>query len=251
MSPVHDLLTLAHAVGEPRRELVILGEGNVSARVGDDRMLVKATGSSLGSARPTDLVEVRLQPILELLAAEDADDDAVAEVLLAARVDPTAKRPSLEALLHAVVISLGAATACHTHPIAVNAILCSDRAEVLLEGALFPDQVVVLGPEQLMVPYLDPGLALGRAMHTALLAFRERTGALPRLTYMRNHGIFAIGGSAAEALRITEMADKVARITLGALSIGSPLPMTGDAIRRIEDRPDEQLRRRLLDSQGG
>ncbi|QCR18360.1 class II aldolase/adducin family protein [Agrococcus sp. SGAir0287] len=251
MSVVDDLIRLANAVGEPHRELAILGEGNVSARIDDERMLVKASGASLAATGADDLVEVRLAPILELLHDPNASDDRVAEVLMGARVDPTAKRPSIEGLLHAVVMSLGAQAACHTHPVAVNAIICSDRAEVLLDGPLFPDQIVVLGPEQLMVPYLDPGLGLGLAMHAALTEFRDRTGALPKLTYLRNHGIFAIGQSPAECLRITEMAVKVARIMHGVLAIGAPQHLPAAVVDRIETRPDEHLRRRVLDGRAG
>lgn len=247
MTTVDELLDLAHAVGEPSRQFAILAEGNVSARLSDERMIVKATGSSLQHAGPGDLVECELAPILALLDDQHADDAMVASTLMAARIDQSARRPSVEALLHAVVVSLGGNAACHTHPVAINALLCSDAAGRLLDGPLFPDQIVVLGPEQLMVPYVDPGLALGRVMRDELAAFRARTGALPRLTYLRNHGIFAIGNTPAECVRITEMADKVARILLGALSVGKPQHLPASVVDRIEQRPDEHVRRRILD----
>lgn len=251
--PADELLRLAHAVGEPQRELVILAEGNVSARLDDERMLVKATGSSLASAGPDDLVECRFAPILELLddptAFEGGAGDArVAEALMASRVDPAAKRPSVEALLHAVVLSSGAGAACHTHPIAANAVLCSDRAELLAAGALFPDQIVVLGTRTLLVPYVDPGLTLGRLMRDELRAFADRHGALPKVAWMQNHGIFAIGATPAECLRITEMADKVARILVGALSVGEPTFLPDDVLDRIDGRDDEHVRRAILDA---
>jgi rhamnose utilization protein RhaD (predicted bifunctional aldolase and dehydrogenase) len=247
------LLRLAHAVGEPQRELAILAEGNVSGRVDDERMLVKATGSSLASAGRDDLVECRFAPILELLddptAFEGGSGDArVAEALLASRVDPGAKRPSVEALLHAVVLTSGASAACHTHPVAVNALLCSDRAELLVAGALFPDQVVVLGTRGLLVPYVDPGLGLGRLMQRELRAFADRHGALPKIAWLQNHGMFAIGSSAAECLRITEMADKFARILLGALGAGEPRFLPDAVLDRIDGRDDEHVRRTILDA---
>lgn len=247
------LLRLAHAVGEPQRELAILAEGNVSARLDDKRMLVKATGSSLAAAGPADLVECRFAPILELLddpAAFEggAGDERVAAALMASRVDPAAKRPSVEALLHAVVLTSGAAAACHTHPVAANALLCSDRAELLTAGALFPDQIVVLGTRSLLVPYVDPGLTLGRRMRDELRAFADRHGALPKVVWLQNHGIFAIGASPAECLRITEMADKFARILQGALSAGEPRFLPDTVLDRIDGRDDEHLRRALLDA---
>lgn len=251
--PADALLRLAHAVGEPQRELAILAEGNVSARLDDERMLVKATGSSLASAGRDDLVECRFEPILELLddptAFEGGAGDArVAEALMASRVDPTAKRPSVEALLHAVVLTSGAAAACHTHPVAVNALLCSDRAELLVAGALFPDQVVVLGTHSLLVPYVDPGLGLGRLMRHELRTFADRHGALPKVAWLQNHGIFAIGASPAECLRITEMADKFARTLLGAIAAGQPRFLPDAVLDRIDGRDDEHVRRAILDA---
>ena len=251
MTVVDDLLALSHAVGEQRRELAILGEGNVSAALGSAhgsaRMLVKASGSTLASAGPDDLVECELAPILAVLDDEGAADAAVGAALMASRVDPAAKRPSVEALLHAVVLDAGAGAACHTHPIAANSILCSDRAELLVAGALFPDQIVVLGTHALLVPYVDPGLHLARHMRDALRAFADRHGALPKIAYLQNHGIFAIGASPAECLRITEMADKFARILLGALTAGEPVFLPDEQVRRIDGRDDEHVRRAILD----
>ena len=42
----------------------------------------------------------------------------------------------------------------------VNALLCSDRAEVLAGPPIFPDQVVVIGRRALLIPYSDPGVVL-------------------------------------------------------------------------------------------
>ncbi|WP_347754848.1 class II aldolase/adducin family protein [Agrococcus sp. ProA11] len=246
MTLTDDLLALCHAVGEPHRGLAILGEGNVSARLDEQRMLVKASGSTLGSAGPDDLVECELAPILAMLDAEDADDDAVGAALMASRVDQQAKRPSVEALLHAVVLSFGAGAACHTHPISANGILCSDRAELIAAGALFPDQIVVLGQRALFVPYVDPGLGLALHMRDALRRFVAEHGRLPKIAYLQSHGIFAIGDDAAECLRITEMADKHARILTAALAVGSPNFLGDDVLDRIENRADEHHRRRVL-----
>lgn len=251
MSVRDELLALCHALGEPHRELAILGEGNVSARLDDGpiqtaRMLVKASGSTLGSAGPDDLVECELAPILAALDDPGAGDETVGEAFMASRIDATAKRPSVEALLHAVVLSVGAGAAAHTHPVSANGILSSDRAEMIAAGALFPDAIVVLGQHALFVPYLDPGLTLARHMRDALAAFVEQHGQLPKIAYLQNHGIFAIGDDAAECLRITEMADKHAKILTAALAVGEPRFLGDDVLDRIENRADEHHRRRVL-----
>lgn len=241
-----ELLELAHAVGRPEMQLAILGEGNVSQRIATGRMLVKATGSNLGRCTDADLVEVDTSGILALLDDPEAGDEQVEQSLMQARIRRDAKRPSVEALLHAVVLDAGAGAACHTHPVSVNGILCSDRAELLVRGSLFPDQIVVLGQRSVLIPYIDPGLELARVVRTQLVDFVAEHGQLPKVVYLQNHGIFAIGEDPAECLRITEMADKFARILAGALAVGNPIFLSGADADRIENRADEHYRRRIL-----
>jgi rhamnose utilization protein RhaD (predicted bifunctional aldolase and dehydrogenase) len=49
-SELRTLVELSRTLGEPSRDLVILAEGNTSIRTDPDRMLVKASGSQLGTA---------------------------------------------------------------------------------------------------------------------------------------------------------------------------------------------------------
>ena len=106
----------------------------------------------------------------------------------------------------------------------------------------------MLGTRSLLVPYVDPGLGLGRLMRHELRGFADRHGALPKVAWLQNHGIFAIGASPAECLRITEMADKFARILLGALAAGEPRFLPDDVLDRIDGRDDEHVRRAILDA---
>ncbi|MER7332892.1 MULTISPECIES: class II aldolase/adducin family protein [unclassified Micromonospora] len=247
-----ELSSLARWLGDEARDLAVLGEGNVSMRLDAERMLVKASGSALAAATPDTLVEVRLRPLLELLDTADADDEDVQRVLLGSRADGEEAQPSVEALLHAVSLTDGGASVvAHTHPQSVNAIVCSDRAPALVAGALFPDQIVVLGREQILVPYVDPGLDLGRAVRAAVRDYRSRWGDRPRAIYLANHGFVALGDSADEARRITVMADKVARVLRDTLAIGEPRYLGDEFADRIHTRPDEMLRRRVLDGRSG
>ena len=155
-------------------------------------------------------------------------------------------RPSVEALLHVVcVLNAGAATVAHTHPESVNALLCSDRAEVLAGPPIFPDQVVVIGRRALLVPYTDPGVVLAREVRGRLVDHAREWG-LPRVIYLGNHGMVALGSSAGQALQLTEMADKVSRVLTATLSFGHVVPMTEESAERIDTRDDEQIRRTAL-----
>lgn len=242
------VLSLSRALGDPARDWAILGEGNVSALATSETMLVKTSGAGMASAQAPDYVEVRLQGILDLLDDPAADDASTETTLLGSRLDQDDKPPSIEALLHAVCIKdAGARVVGHTHPTAVNAILCSDQAEAIVGGSLFPDQVVVLGAHQMLVPYTDPGLALARRVRSGLVAFRRTHAETPKVIYLVNHGLFALGRSTDEVLQITEMATKTARVLAGALAIGSPVFLSPEQASRINTRPDELKRRiRLL-----
>lgn len=236
------LAALARELGREDREWAILAEGNCSSLGEDGTVLVKASGAWMSTATPEDFAAVSLEALLALIDDEDAGDAEVARLF-----DEVAalgsRRPSVEALLHAVCLDLpGVTEVGHTHPIPVNALLCSPHASLLVDGALFPDQIVVLGTDPLLVPYVDPGLRLAQEVRRML----RETGRAPRAIYLQNHGMFALGANAAEVVQITAMAVKVAQVLLGSLAAGGPAFMDPAEVARIDTRPDELLRRAAL-----
>ena len=125
-------------------------------------------------------------------------------------------------------------------------LLCSNRAEALTAGSLFPDQIIVLGRHPLLVGYLDPGLPLARGTLAAVRNHRAAHGQTLRVIYLRNHGLFALGRDPGDALAITTMAVKCARVLQGALAVGHPTYLDDALAARIDTRLDEQLRRARL-----
>lgn len=247
---LRDLLTdLSRRLGDPVMEAVVLGEGNTSAR-DDGAMLVKASGAMLATARPEDFVRVELAEALDLIADDSATAADVDEYFdrIAAH---QGRRPSVEALLHAVLYEqTPARVIAHSHPTAVNALLCSQHPELLVAGALFPDQIVVLGATPLLVPYIDPGLALAREARGMLRAHVQQHTAPPMTVYLQNHGMFAAGTNATQVLGMTAMAQKCARAIIGASAVGGVRFMPMEEVRRIDTRPDEIYRRALLAEEG-
>ncbi|MBK0417533.1 class II aldolase/adducin family protein [Leucobacter sp. CSA1] len=240
------LVELSRRLGDPSADAAILGEGNTSVRIGEREMLVKASGAVLGDAEAADFVPLDLGEAERLIGDPDAGDTEVSE-LFGRVAEAHGRRPSVEALLHAVVYaSTDARVVAHSHPTDVNALLCSERAELLIEGGLFPDQIVVLGATPLLVDYIDPGIRLAREVALLLAEHIERHGESPRVIYLRNHGMFALGASAAEVLGITRMAQKCARVLIGAAAVGGVQFMPAEEVVRIDSRPDEQFRRGLL-----
>jgi ribulose-5-phosphate 4-epimerase/fuculose-1-phosphate aldolase len=72
------------------------------------------------------------------------------------------------------------------------------------------------------------------------------TGGAPKVIYLQNHGMFALGASDREVLQITEMAVKVAKVILGSFAAGGPVYLEPEHVARIDSRPDEILRRAAL-----
>jgi rhamnose utilization protein RhaD (predicted bifunctional aldolase and dehydrogenase) len=239
------IIAMSRWVGEPARDLVILAEGNTSLKVGVG-LLVKASGAALETATGDDFVELERAAIERLVVAGTADDDGVRDAMTAA-TRWGSRRPSVEALLHVVCQRFADVRAViHCHPVAVNSLLCSSRAGELVRGSYFPDQIVSLGDHALLIPYIDPGLPLAHAAIGLLDEHVDAYGAPPKVIYLANHGMFALGSSIAEAKQITEMAVKTARIVLGALSVGDPVTLSDENRARIDTRPDELFRRSAL-----
>ncbi|MEO8688992.1 MAG: class II aldolase/adducin family protein [Solirubrobacteraceae bacterium] len=245
------IVALSRALGDPARELAILGEGNTSLRSGQDTMLVKASGATLATAAAADFVEVETAPLIALLDDAAADDAAVAEAFAAAAAR-TGRRPSVEAMLHAVCLERGGARVVgHTHPVPVLALLCSPHARSLATHMLFPDQIVVLGRRPLFVPYVDPGLALARRVRADLDAHVASHGAPPKVIYLGNHGLFALGRTPEQVLQITAMAVKASRVLAGALAAGGATPLSEADADRIDSRLDEHYRRGAIERSEG
>lgn len=241
-----ELLDLCHRIGNSDLDLALGAEGNVSTRGNDEYMTIKATGCSLATMTSDDLVDVQRVALTALLEADPTDEDVHA-AYLAARKNPTDKKASVEAILHAVLYELtDAQVIAHTHPIAVNAIGCSRKPEILVEGSLFPDAIVMMGRRQLLVPYVDPGVPLARAVRDAVTRFIREENTPPRVIYLANHGLFVLTSTEMEAWELTQMVVKNAQVLLGTMAAGGPNFLSPANVERIDKRPDEIYRRQLL-----
>jgi rhamnose utilization protein RhaD (predicted bifunctional aldolase and dehydrogenase) len=241
------LLNLSHQLGNPARPLAILGEGNASAKLSDETFLVKASGCSLGTLDKNGVVECRAKTLLSLLDKNNLSDAEIDGTLLDSRLDATAKKPSVEALFHAWLLTLpGIEFAGHTHAPAVNSILCSPRAREFAEKRIFPDEIVCCDVASVFIPYTDPGLKLAQAIREQTEKFLHAVGRPPRVILMENHGIITLGRSIEAVLSAMLMAEKTAGIWVGAAALGGPTFMTPEHVERISGRPDEAVRRKML-----
>jgi rhamnose utilization protein RhaD (predicted bifunctional aldolase and dehydrogenase) len=245
------LVAMSNNLGDPALDYVILGEGNTSARADSETLWVKASGTELRTIDRAGFVRVRFDKALALLETGNLSDDAVEAGLEEAKADPSVTvHPSVETVLHAVALQLeGVNFVGHTHPTAVNAVLCSQKAEEAVSGRLFPDHIVYCGPASVYVPYTDPGLPLARAVRDSIGRYIDARREVPKVIMMQNHGLIALGRTAQEVEDITAMAVKAARVLLGTYTLGGPHFLTAENVDRIHTRPDEQYRRKEWGSQ--
>jgi rhamnose utilization protein RhaD (predicted bifunctional aldolase and dehydrogenase) len=242
-----ELVELSRSLGRPERELVIMGEGNTSARISEDTFWVKASGTRLHQIKESGFVEVDLQKALAITTAETRTDDEIKALMAASRVDPAATRqPSIETMFHAILYKLTRAKFIgHTHPTAVAAVICSMDAEKMLAGRTTPEEIVYLGPESVFVPYVDPGLPLAHAVEKEVTDFLNKWNDDPKVIFLQNHGVFALGDTPMAVENTMSMTDKAVRILAGTMQFGGPNFMSEEDIQRIHTRPDEDYRRKI------
>ncbi len=243
-----ELITLSRSLGEPARDLAMLGEGNTSALIDPETFFVKASGKTMATAGSDSFVEVSLTRALEVLGGPDLSDTEVKDALLFSKTnqaDP--KMPSVETFLHAYLLSLaGINFVGHTHPTAVNAILCSQHSKEAVSGRLFPDEIVCCGPAVCYVEYTDPGLPLARHLKLRVEEFIDEHNMAPKVILMENHGFIATGKTTRDVETATSMYVKTARILAGTFAMGGPRFLSPENVARIHTRPDEHYRQKQI-----
>lgn len=246
MSVSSQVAWLGSAVGEPARDFVIAGEGNVSGFDGEGRLWVSASGARLAELQEEDLVAVRPDELLSRLQ-ENLDDEAWLDIVTSSQQTPGARRPTVEVALHAVLAAEHGAPCfvAHAHPTALLPLLCSDiDLRGYAQQRLIPDHIVMLGVADCVLDYYDPGRVLAFELRSAVTKHRNDYGEIPRLVLARNHGVFTIGSTAQQALDRLDMAAKMARVAHPVHGHLHPLPV--DQIARISGREDELYRQHAL-----
>ena len=249
MTAPKELVQLSRDLGQPQRKLVIIGEGNTSLRVDDETFWIKASGHQMPTITTQGFAQVRFAPILELFDNPPQTNSQQRQALRAALVDDAHADPSVETSFHAMLLhDCRVNCIAHTHPVAVNRLLCSAQAKTFAQHRIFPDEVVLCGPESVFIPYVDPGLPLAIAIREQVHGYINKYDEAPKVILMANHGLITLGSTTTEALNITMMADKAADILWGALQLGDVPFMAKEDIMHIYKRPDEIYRRKQFEN---
>ncbi len=243
------LTALSHWLGDPENDLAILGEGNSSGRYTNETFFVKASGRHLGTITPSGFCEVNFSRALAALDGPALTDEMVKGALKDCVANPeSGVMPSVETFFHAFFLTLPDVNFVgHTHPTAVNAILCSKGAREAVSGRLFPDEIVCCGPAVCFVEYTDPGIPLAKMIKQRVVEFHDEHGEWPKTVLMQNHGLIALGKTVRDVQTVTSMYVKTARVLLGTFAMGGPNFLSEENVRRIHTRPDEHYRQRQLE----
>ncbi len=246
---LEQITSLSHWLGEPEREMAILGEGNTSAKLDESNFYIKASGKSLGTITPSGFCSVSFERALAALNGPNQSDAQLRETLINCKTDNDPKvLPSVETFFHAYLLSLpGVNFVGHTHPIAVNSILCSKFAKDAISGRMFPDEIVCCGIAPCFVEYTDPGLPLAQTIRQRVEEFITEYGEWPHTIFMQNHGLIALGKSVQEVESVSAMAVKAAKILIGTYAMGGPNFLTPEHVSRIHTRPDEHYRQKQIE----
>ena len=169
--------------------LVLHGGGNTSVKAPwedvtgatIDALYVKGSGWDLATIRAPGFAPLPLQRLRDLAALDELSDPAMMRELSAARLDPAAPAPSVEALLHAVLPHVAIQ---HSHADTILALTNLDDGEQRVRE-LYGDRV-------LYVPYVMPGFDLAKAVGERW----EGEGRDDLLgMVLLNHGLFTFGAS--------------------------------------------------------
>jgi rhamnose utilization protein RhaD (predicted bifunctional aldolase and dehydrogenase) len=245
------LVAMSNKLGDPANDLAILGEGNTSARADADTFYLKASGTELRTITPDGIVRCRFDKVLSLLDAENVTDEMTNNVFAESVVEGAPKRPSVETLLHALLLSsLGDVNfVAHTHPTWVNMLTCSQMGEAAVKGGrLFPDELVCCGIAPVWIPFTDPGVPLALKIRQELTTYVDTYGIRPKVLLVQNHGLISLGTTPAEAENGQFMMVKTAKILIGTFWLGGPHYLSAEQVERIWNRPDELYRINLLEN---
>lgn len=184
------------------RDLIGAGEGNVSVRLGADRLLVTPSGANKGYLRPSDLLVVDGRG-----AVVEGAGRATTE--LGMHLAAYASRPDVGAVVHA-------------HPITAIALTV---AGLLPPNDIVPEAAVTLG-EIALARFATPGTSEVAASLAPLWAGHD-------VILLERHGALALGRTLAEAFDRLETLERVARIALAARLAGACQPLPVEAVERV------------------
>jgi rhamnose utilization protein RhaD (predicted bifunctional aldolase and dehydrogenase)/NAD(P)-dependent dehydrogenase (short-subunit alcohol dehydrogenase family) len=171
---------------------VLAGGGNTSYKE-NGILYVKSSGTQLSDIKAEQFVKMDMAKLQAMLSKQypESDDEREAEALsdmFAARLaGEEGKRPSVEAILHAL---FPYKYVLHVHPALVNGLTCG------AEGGKHCRQL--FGEKTVWVGLTKPGYILSAVCKKIFDAKHAETGIYPQNVILQNHGIFIAADTVCE-----------------------------------------------------
>jgi len=191
------------------RQHVVAAEGNLSVKLGDDRYLTTPSGRCKGWLAPADLIEVRADG-----TTRRGNGRATSEWQLHREI--YSQRADILAVCHA---HSPFATACAAAGFALD-------CRVLTEAALLLGDVPVAEPALPGTPAVAASIRHLIRDHDAIL--------------LGNHGVVAGGADLDEAFFRIESVERLAQVTLLAITAGGPRLLPEDLARAARSAREDR-----------
>ena len=183
-------------------EYVLAGGGNTSYK-NDGVMYVKGSGTQLSIVKAEQFVAMDLEPLRDMIEreyppemSEDEKEEKTLAGMMAARLPgEEAKRPSVEAILHAI---FPYNFVLHVHPALVNGLTCGGDGKAKC--------INLFGENAVWVELTQPGLGLAKLCSSVFKDHIARKGSCPQILILENHGIFVAADSVEEIDRLMDYA---------------------------------------------
>lgn len=191
---IADLTMLSQAIGA-RLDYVQGGGGNISAKISDELMAIKASGFELKNVTPNNgfaFVNHALvnKEIFEFCAQKNGDDQkfSVAVKNSTKEISPYPNlRPSMETGFHSL---LPFDFVIHTHSVYAAILLCAKEGKKIAQK---------LFSNFLWIDYQNPGWQVTEAIFAEL-----KKSSKPQIIFLQNHGLIVTGNDAQELLEFHE-----------------------------------------------
>lgn len=202
------------------RGYVAATDGNLSARLGTDRLLVTPSGVSKGFLSERELVVMSLEGERQARGPSSAGGRG--------------GRPSSEILMHLEVYRQrpDVRAVVHAHPPVAVAF---SIAGVSLARCVLPEVIVTLGGIP-TTEYATPGTPeVAESIRQALRCYDALV--------LAHHGSLTVGKSLWDAYMLLEKVEQTAQITLAAQQLGRVHTLSPEAVQRLEAKRAEMLQR--------
>lgn len=187
-----------------QRGYVASNDGNISARIDENKILITPTGVSKGFMRPEDLIVI------------DFNGNVISGT----------KKPSSEFLMHAQVYKNRPDVMCvsHAHPPYATGF---GVAGLSLEDCVLPEVVVSLGG----IPLVEYGTPGTEELSKRLVPFLKNHDAF----ILANHGVLTLGKDIINAYHKMETVEHFAYIAFIARQLGSVNKLNKEQVSKLEE----------------